>query len=219
MNKTKVDPKMGERIHKLLLSKGIETPMDLAKFTSEEHSKNEIEFHFAQIMELLGLDLNDDSMQGTPHRVAKMFVYEIFSGLNYDNFPYCTAVENKMNCNEMVICKDVTVNSSCEHHFVTIDGLAKVAYIPNDKVIGLSKINRIVRFFSKRPQIQERLTEQIHATLCAVLGIKDVAVEISAVHFCVKTRGIEDSNSYTTTRKLGGKFFDDAQVRHEFLNG
>lgn len=166
----------------------------------------------------LGLDLADDSLMDTPRRVSKMFVDEIFYGLDYANFPKITTVENKMQYDEMLIIKGCQVSSTCEHHFVVIDGLAKIAYIPKDKVIGLSKINRIVKFFSKRPQIQERLTEQIFAALQFILKTDSIAVEIDATHFCVKSRGVEDSGSSTVTRKLGGVFMSKPEVRNEFLN-
>jgi GTP cyclohydrolase I len=168
-------------------------------------------------MEILGLDLTDDSLMETPNRVSKMYVNEIFWGLDYENFPKCTAVDNKMKYDEMVVEKDITVMSNCEHHFVIIDGLATVAYLPNKKVLGLSKMNRIVEFFAKRPQIQERLTNQIAAALQFILETEDVAVTINASHYCVKARGVEDYNSSTITSFLGGKFRTDTLVRSEFL--
>ena len=154
----------------------------------------------------------------TPTRLAKMYVDELYWGLDYNNFPKCTAIENKMGYDEMVLEKNVTVLSTCEHHFVTIDGLAAIAYIPNKKVIGLSKLNRIVEFFSKRPQVQERLTEQIYHTLTYILGTEDVAVVIDAVHFCVRSRGVRDYNSSTITSKLGGRFKSNPALRAEFLS-
>ena len=169
-------------------------------------------------MQTLGLDLSDDSLMGTPDRVAKMFVDEIFCGLSYDNFPKITTIENKMNVDQMVLCKDISMNSTCEHHFVVIDGFAKVAYIPDATIIGLSKINRIVRFFAQRPQVQERLTQQISETLKFLLGTDNVAVQITATHHCVKSRGIMDANSYTVTSCLGGNFYDQSETRAEFYN-
>jgi GTP cyclohydrolase I len=170
-------------------------------------------------MNILGLDLTDDSLEETPKRVAKMFVKELFWGLDPDKFPKCTAVENKMDYrNSFVLEKSVTVHSSCEHHFVTIDGLATVAYIPHNKVLGLSKINRIVQYFSKRPQIQERLTEQVAETIALIAETPDVAVYIDAVHYCVKSRGIQDVNSSTVTCATRGRFAEpDSEVRREFL--
>ena len=168
-------------------------------------------------MEVLELDLKNDSLQGTPDRVAKMFIDEMFYGLNYDNFPKCTAVENTMKYDEMVVVDRISMSSACEHHFVVIDGFASVAYIPKNKVIGLSKINRIVDFFAKRPQIQERLTEQIYYALNYILETEDIAVKIKAVHYCVKARGVKDVTSSTTTTKIGG-VFKESEARNEFLN-
>ena len=216
---SKTNYELGAEVQKYLTAKGVETPMKIKPTVIVDGLKKKIiEQKFKEIMVALQLDLSDDSLQDTPARVAKMFVDEIFYGLDYNNFPKCTAVDNKMKYDEMLIIKNVEVSSTCEHHFVVIDGVAKVAYIPKDKVIGLSKINRIVKFFSKRPQIQERLTEQIFFALEFILGTSDIAVEVDAVHFCVKSRGVEDSNSRTTTRKLGGIFKSKSEVRNEFLN-
>ena len=168
-------------------------------------------------MRTLGLDINDDSLRDTPKRVAKMYVSEIFWGLDPEAFPKCTAVENKMHYDEMVVERNVIVQSNCEHHFVVIDGSATVAYIPKDKVIGLSKINRVVEYFAKRPQIQERLTEQVYHALSFILGTDDVAVVIDAQHYCVKSRGVEDTGSSTVTSKLGGVFKTDSATRQEFM--
>jgi GTP cyclohydrolase I len=169
-------------------------------------------------MKTMGLDLNDDSLTDTPKRVAKMYVNEIFWGLDYDAFPKCTTVDNKMKYDEMVVERNVNVQSNCEHHFVIIDGLATVGYIPKQKVLGLSKINRIVEYFSKRPQIQERLTEQVYHALSYILETENVAVVIDAQHYCVKSRGVEDVGSSTVTSKLGGCFKSDPAVRAEFMN-
>jgi GTP cyclohydrolase I len=169
-------------------------------------------------MRVLGLDLSDDSLIETPKRVAKMYVNEIFWGLDYDAFPKCTTVDNKMKYDEMVIERNVNVQSNCEHHFVVIDGVATVAYIPKQKVLGLSKINRIVEYFAKRPQIQERLTEQVYHALQFILETDDIAVVIDAQHYCVKSRGVEDVGSSTVTSKIGGVFKSDPSVRLEFMN-
>ena len=169
------------------------------------------------IMVTLGLDLKDDSLIETPHRIAKMYVNEIFCGLDYENFPKITVIDNKMGVEEMVKVKDISLTSTCEHHFVTIDGMAKVAYIPNDKIIGLSKINRIVRFFSQRPQVQERLTQQVLVALQSLLATDHVAVTIDAKHYCVKARGVMDATSTTQTTALGGSFKSDPKTRTEFL--
>jgi len=214
-NKTKTDPILGQKVHEHLVKVGVETPV-----TKSRHDRKTqielIEQNFTAIMNILGLDLNDDSLAETPKRVAKMYVNEIFWGLDYEAFPKCTTVNNKMKYNEMVVERNVSVQSNCEHHFVVIDGLATVAYVPKDRVLGLSKINRIVEYFSKRPQIQERLTEQIFHTLQYILDTEDVAVMIDAQHYCVKSRGVEDTGSSTVTSRLGGGFKSDPAVRNEF---
>ena len=216
-NKTKTDPELGRQVHEHLVKMGVETPIKKRNLDRKEQI-DIIEGNFAEIMRALGLDLTDDSLIETPKRVAKMYVNEIFWGLDYDAFPKCTTVDNKMKYNEMVVERNVNVQSNCEHHFVIIDGTATVAYVPKDKVLGLSKINRIVEYFSKRPQIQERLTEQIFHTLQFILGTEDVAVMIDAQHYCVKSRGVEDTGSSTVTSRLGGGFKNDPAARAEFLN-
>jgi GTP cyclohydrolase I len=217
-NKTKTDSELGRKVHEYLVKMGVETPtIDTSKLDRKDKI-DEIEKHFAAIMHVLGLDLTDDSLNETPKRVAKMYVNEIFWGLDYDAFPKCTTVDNKMHYNEMVVERNVNVQSNCEHHFVVIDGVATVAYVPNQKVLGLSKINRIVEYFSKRPQIQERLTEQIFHALCFILETDDVAVMIDAQHYCVKSRGVEDTGSSTVTVRLGGGFKNDPAARNEFLS-
>jgi len=214
-NKTKTDPELGQKVHEHLVKMGVETPTKPTIFDRKDKIEV-IEAHFSQIMRTLGLDLEDDSLCDTPKRVAKMYVNEIFWGLDYEAFPKCTAVDNKMKYNEMVCERNINVQSNCEHHFVVIDGLATVAYVPNQKVLGLSKINRIVEYFSKRPQIQERLTEQIFHALQYILETEDVAVMIDAQHYCVKSRGVEDTGSSTVTSKLGGGFKSDPAARAEF---
>jgi GTP cyclohydrolase I len=198
-------------------STGIETPMkpDAFKLSDDEKMKK-IQFHFTEIMETLGLDLNDDSLKGTPQRVAKMYVKEIFSGLNPSNKPKIALFENKYQYKQMLVEKDITFYSNCEHHFVPIFGKAHVAYISNGKVIGLSKLNRIVQYFAKRPQVQERLTVQIAHELQTILQTKDVAIIIDAKHLCVSSRGVQDINSATVSSFYGGKFEEDA-TRAEFL--
>ena len=163
-----------------------------------------IKSSFTEIAEALGLDLTDDSLTETPHRIAKMYVDEIFCGLDYNTFPTISVIDNKMGVDEMVKIDGISVISTCEHHFVTIDGSARVAYIPKGKIIGLSKINRIVRFFSQRPQVQERLTQQILVSLQTLLETDDVGVNIKAMHYCVKARGVMDASSKTETTALGG---------------
>ncbi|MCL4779849.1 MAG: GTP cyclohydrolase I FolE [Gammaproteobacteria bacterium] len=201
-----------------LIARGLETPMVDNQLGAEE-KRQRIQAHFAEIMKVLGLDLRDDSLMDTPRRIAKMYVNEIFGGLDYANFPKLTVVENKMQVEEMVRVDGIDLSSTCEHHFITIDGTASVAYIPQRKVIGLSKINRIVSFFAQRPQIQERLTEQVLLALQTLLDTRDVAVSITAVHYCVKARGVMDSNSETTTTALGGVFKTSPDTRREFLQG
>ena len=216
-NKTKTDPELGLKVHEYLVKMGVETPTN-PNGLSRTDKIEIIETHMKKIMETLGLDLSDDSLTETPKRVAKMYVNEIFWGLDYEAFPKCTTVDNKMKYNEMVVERNVNVQSNCEHHFVIIDGLATVAYVPNEKVLGLSKINRIVEYFSKRPQIQERLTEQVFHTLQFILETNDVAVMIDAQHYCVKSRGVEDTGSSTVTVRLGGGFKNDPAARAEFLS-
>lgn len=216
-NTMNTDRKLGHRVRLEMERLGIETPMHETELLSQNSQLETIQDAFLEIMTALNLDMEDDSLKDTPRRVAKMFVREIFEGLDYDMFPSCTQVENKFHADEMVIEGGIDVSSTCEHHFQNIEGTAKVAYIPNKKVLGLSKLNRIVRFFSKRPQIQERLTLQIQAALCLILDTQDVAVEIRAIHHCVKSRGIEDKNCWTTTRKISGAF-KDANTKNEFLN-
>jgi len=214
-NKTKIDPVLGQQVHEHLVKMGVETPT--VNNAIDRKAKIEIiENAFTNIMLTLGLDLNDDSLAETPKRVAKMYVNEIFWGLDYEAFPKCTTVDNKMKYNEMVVERNVNVQSNCEHHFIVIGGLATVAYVPKDKVLGLSKINRIVEYFSKRPQIQERLTEQIFHTLQFILDTEDVAVMIDAKHYCVSSRGVEDTGSSTVTSRLGGGFKNDPAARNEF---
>jgi len=215
-DKTKTDPVLGQKVHEHLISVGVETPV-IDNGLSRNEKIEKIEGHFDQIVSTLGLDLKDDSLTDTPKRVAKMYVNEIFWGLDYDAFPKATVVENKMQYNEMVVEKGVSVQSYCEHHFVNIDGLATVAYVPNKKVLGLSKMNRIVEYFSRRPQIQERLTEQIYHALSFILETENVAVMIDAKHFCVKSRGVEDTQCSTVTSRLGGSFKAHPEVRAEFL--
>lgn len=192
------------------------TPMVHNDLTNEEKIRR-ITTKFTEIMEVLGLDLADDSLAQTPHRVAKMYVNEVFSGLDPKKFPKMTVIENKMNYDQMIVVQGITCLSFCEHHFLPIDGVATVAYIPNKKVIGLSKINRIVQYFSRRPQVQERLTKQITDCLQYILGTDHVAVHVSAKHYCVVMRGIEDTSSITSTSDVRGDFKNRQETREEFL--
>jgi GTP cyclohydrolase I len=199
------------------ISTSVDTPMRPVAFAmSDEEKKAKIEFHFRQIMETLGLDLTDDSLKGTPKRVAKMYIDEIFSGLNPANAPKIALFDNKYQYNGMLVEKNISFYSNCEHHFVPIMGKAHVAYISNGKVIGLSKLNRIVQHFAKRPQVQERLTMQIAKELRKILGTDDVAVLIDAKHLCVSSRGIKDESSATVTSYYGGQFLQES-VKAEFL--
>lgn len=205
------------KVQAALIERGLETPMLSTRISAKE-KKEQIEHHMRSILELMSLDLKDDSLVDTPKRIAKMYVDEIFSGLDYSNFPKITVIENKMKFDEMVKVKNIGLTSTCEHHLVTIDGMATVAYLPRTKIIGLSKINRIVRFFAQRPQVQERLTQQVLVALQILLETKDVAVKMDAVHYCVKSRGIMDSTSSTTTTALGGIFKSNPATRAEFLH-
>lgn len=194
------------------------TPLRPDAFELDDDEKiNRIEKHFREIMTILGLDLKDDSLNGTPRRVAKMYVKEVFSGLNPKNRPHARLFENKYKYDQMLVEKDITFYSHCEHHFVPIFGKAHVAYFSSGKVIGLSKINRIVQYFAKRPQVQERLTVQIAKELQRVLKTEDVGVVIDATHLCVASRGVGDTNSKTGTAHFAGKFQDE-NIKREFLN-
>lgn len=220
LDRTKVDPELGAKIREYLISKGVETPFDEDTINIDSKKKiSIIEEHMKEIGRILGYDLTDDSFKDTPNRFAKMQVLDLNWGLRTDNFPKCTTVDNKMHYDEMVIERGIKVMSQCEHHIQTIDGKAIVAYIPNDKVLGLSKINRVVDYFSRRLQIQERLTEQVYHSLCYILDTDNIAVMIDAEHYCVRARGIEDLTSRTVTSKLGGVFKDSSSnARGEFLS-
>jgi GTP cyclohydrolase I len=229
LDKRKCDPELGARVRQHLIELGLETPLnndqvpisgtvgEYRAYTVKEKI-DIIERNVKEILETLGMDLTDDSLIDTPTRVAKMYVSEIFYGLDAETFPKCTAIENKFNSDEMIVERNVNVQSSCEHHLITIDGYATVAYIPNKKVLGLSKLNRIVEYFAKRPQVQERLTMQIHAALCFILETDNVAVLVDAQHFCVKSRGVQDVNSRTVTSRISGAFKDDASTKAEFMS-
>jgi GTP cyclohydrolase I len=228
-NKTKTDPELGLKIHEHLVKMGVETPMNsnhvkIADGSLVNPSKMDrkekielIESKFTDIMALLGLDLSDDSLAETPRRVAKMYVNETMWGLDYEAFPKCTTVENKMKYDEMVIERNITVQSLCEHHILPIVGKATIAYVPKNKVLGLSKMPRIVEYFSRRPQIQERLTEQVFHALQYILETDNIAVLIDATHLCVSSRGVEDTSASTITTKLGGWFKTDPAARAEFM--
>jgi len=193
------------------------TPMREDAFDKSDEIKiKNIEKHFKNIMEELGLDLEDDSLSGTPHRVAKMYVKELFYGLNPKNKPKLSVFDNKYGYRKMLVEQNITINSSCEHHFLPITGYAHVGYIPKDKVIGLSKINRLVDYYAHRPQVQERLCIQILKDLQDSLDIEDVIIVVTSKHLCVSSRGIKDKSSLTTTMEYGG-CFKDSSYRNEFL--
>ncbi|KFI13876.1 GTP cyclohydrolase [Vibrio coralliilyticus] len=205
-----------KKVQEALIARGLETPLVPSEMTADEKYQR-IRGLLTEVISTLGLDLTDDSLAETPHRISKMYVHEIFSGLDYQNFPKISVIENKMAVDEMVKVSDVNITSTCEHHFITIDGLAQVAYIPSNKIIGLSKINRIVRFFAQRPQVQERLTQQILVAIQTLTETENVAVSIKATHYCVKSRGVMDTSSETSTTALGGIFKTNPQTRAEFL--
>ena len=205
------------KVRDVLIARGLETPL-VDNGLSRDQKFERIQASFSDIARTLGLDLTDDSLRDTPERISRMYVDEIFSGLDYARFPKATSIANKMKVEEMVRIEGISVVSTCEHHFVTIDGVASVGYIPAGKIIGLSKVNRIVRFFAQRPQVQERLTQQVLVALQTLLETDDVAVAIDAVHYCVKARGVMDANSRTRTTALGGQFKVDARTRGEFLS-
>lgn len=215
LDKTKTNPYLGCAVHENLIKIGVESPMVETKLSKYEERLVTITRNVSEIMVALGLDLKDDSLCETPRRIAKMYLNEIFWGLDYNNFPKITTIENKMQYDNVLLERHIKVNSTCEHHFIPMIGEAFIAYLPDKKVIGLSKINRIVEFFSRRPQVQERLTEQIFHTLCMLLETDNVAVLIKAEHTCVKLRGVEDTNSDTLTSRLGGIFFNSPS-RNEF---
>ena len=212
----KTDKKLGYAVKRYLIKKGVETPIVEVNLGREEKI-DLIRANMRTIIEVLGLDTTDDSIKDTAARVGKMYVDELCAGMDYERFPAVTRFDNKMGYNQMVLQKDITFHSMCEHHFVNFHGLAQVGYIPNGKVVGLSKLNRIVNFFARRPQVQERLNEQIFYALEYILGTSDIAVLMQAEHLCVKSRGIHDQNSGMTTSKLGGGFYDISKLRNEFM--
>ena len=218
MVKTKINKERIELIGDNHLSTSIQTPMQPNAFDKSDDEKIEnIQHYFSLIMNELGLDLSDDSLSGTPYRVAKMFVKELFYGLDPKNRPKISTFENKYGYKKMLIEQNITIDSSCEHHFLPIIGHAHVGYIPKEKVIGLSKINRLVDYYAHRPQVQERLSRQILKDLQHVLETEDVIVMICAKHLCVSSRGIQDKDSLTTTIEYGGNF-EKQSYRDEFLN-
>lgn len=219
-NSKKTNNDLGIEVNKYLVEKGVETPMkDQASNVTDQKTIDSIQELYAQIMELQGLDLTDDSLMDTPKRVAKVLTEEKFYGLNYNNFPKCTTVINKTpEDSDMVILRDMELHSLCEHHYEPIIGKVQIAYVPGKNILGLSKFNRIVDFFGRRPQIQERLTKQIFYALQYILQTDDIAVIIDAEHMCVKTRGVLDSCSDTVTSKFGGRFSEGSALRAELVS-
>tara|TARA_R110002020_G_scaffold205671_1_gene410344 strand:+ start:85 stop:774 length:690 start_codon:yes stop_codon:yes gene_type:complete len=220
LEKSKTSTKTGLEVGNYLASKGIETPMAGSRVDSimDESIRKEIEEHLAAIMKLQGLDLSDDSLMDTPKRWSKVLTKEKFYGLDYNNFPKCTTVINKTpNDSDLVVLRDIKLISLCEHHYEPIIGKCQIAYIPGKNILGLSKFNRIVDFFARRPQIQERLTKQIFYALKLILETDDIAVVIDAEHMCVKTRGVQDPCSDTVTSKTGGAFREIGALRNEFF--
>ncbi len=216
-NKTKTDASLGLDVAKHLRSLGLETPTTHLVDVDNKEKIEQIEKHMFEVCRILGLDLTDDSLVETPKRVAKMLVLEQCWGLLPENFPKNTTIANKMKTDEMVTVGQIPVMSICEHHLVTIEGHAVVSYLPKNKVIGLSKLARIVEYYSRRPQVQERLTSQIYHALSYLLETEDVAVGINAKHFCMISRGVETPNAWTQTTKLGGSFKTDPSTKAEFL--
>lgn len=216
LNSHKTDPALGKQVEDYLTNIGVNTPMVGVKDSSDEKISY-IQEHMHAILSKMGLDMTDDSLSGTPRRVAKMFINEIFWGLDYRNFPRMMTIDNKMDCDEMIVENGITIYSDCEHHIRPIVGKAAVAYIPNKKVLGISKMARVCEYFSRRPQVQERLTSQIFHSLQYILDTDNVAVHISAMHLCVAQRGVEDTQASTITNKFGGSFKNKAATRAEFF--
>lgn len=220
-DKNKLNGSTGQKVREFLEAQGVETPMIKAPMfhVDDDFTRGEIEILCRKIMELQGLDLTDDSLIETPKRWSKVLTKEKFYGLNYNNFPKCTTVVNKKPEDaDLVLIRDINLNSLCEHHYEPIVGKVQIAYIPGDKILGLSKFNRIVDFFARRPQIQERLTKQIFYALSFLMETENIAVVIDAEHMCVKTRGVLDACSDTVTSKTGGVFRKNSTLRSEFYS-
>lgn len=220
MSDNKCDPVLGLKIQQYLINKGVESPInfDVYHSTTADEKVAAIQKNMKETLEMLGFDLTNDSVMDTPKRIAKMWVKETMSGLDYHNFPKLMTFENKFQAAGAVTVRDVQSMSVCGHHIITIDGKATISYIPNKKLIGLSKINRLVSYFSRRPQEAERLTLQIYHALEYVLETDNIAVFLDGTHYCVKSRGVGDANSSTSTVKLGGVFMSDAALRSEFFS-
>lgn len=218
-DKTKVSSDLGKKVHEYLKDMGVETPMTLSAVDRSNKEKiDKIEMLMTEVWETLGLDLTDDSLKETPNRIAKMLVLDHYWGLLPENFPKNTTIMNKMNCDEMITLTEVPIMSNCEHHGVIFSGSAVISYIPFQKVIGISKLARVAEYFSRRPQVQERLTAQIYHALTYLLGTDNVAIHIKAQHYCMISRGVESPNTWTVTTKLGGVFKEKPEVRAEFIS-
>jgi GTP cyclohydrolase I len=209
------DPELGTKVFNALYEKKLDSLRNEANI---DWAKGVFFYGIRDGLTNLGLDIQDPSIKDTPKRFANMFVDELCWGLNYDNFPKCTTTPNDMSYDQMVLVRGIQTTSLCEHHLQTIDGVTHIAYIPKDKVMGLSKFARVTNFFARRPQIQERMTEQIHAALCYILDTDDIAVVVNAVHYCMKARGVEQQNCSTQTDKCSGRFLSQAPLRQEFLH-
>lgn len=213
------DPELGKAVEAELIRAGLETPRrNVYHGLNNDSKKQAIASAFLDVMKVMELDYTDDSLKDTPKRIAKMYVDEVMYGLNYDNFPKIMTFENSFHDAGMVVEKNIRVNSMCSHHFVPTIGTATIGYIPKNKVIGLSKLNRVIDFFARRPQEQERFVMQVHAVIKFLLDTNDVAVYIDAKHYCVSWRGVKDEDSSFVTSKLSGAFLDDSVVRSEFYN-
>jgi len=217
MNREKTDSTTGKKVHDYLVSIGLETPTTIALANPNEDKIKLITERMKEIHQIIGLDLTDDSLIDTPSRIAKMWVNEKFWGLHPENFPKMTAIENKMGYDEVLIENNIRVLSECEHHWQIITGTCSVAYKPKNKVLGLSKLNRIVQYFSARPQVQERLTQQIGETVKFITETEDVAVVMNAAHYCVISRGARDQDASTVTSYLSGVFRSDMAARAELM--
>jgi GTP cyclohydrolase I len=217
LGKRKFDPELGTKVHDKLVSAGCEQPYDSNLHYHPAHAHDELMQAIAKVIPHLGLDLNDESLQDTPKRFADMFVGELTNGLDYNRFPKCTTTP--AHDDQMVIVRGVQVMSLCEHHLQTIDGIANIAYIPRHRLLGLSKFARITEFFSRRPQVQERLTSQIAKTLQFILDTEHVAVSITATHYCMRARGAMQHASVTTTNVMSGHFLNKQAAREEFFHG
>lgn len=217
-DKTKTDPELGQRVYNHLRSLGLEEATTDLLYVSNKEKIEKIEHHMTEVYKTLGYDLTNDSLYETPKRIAKMMVLEQCWGLLFENFPKCTTTENRKPGGQMVMCEGIQVMSVCQHHHVTIDGICSVAYIPKNKVLGLSKLNRIVEYYSRRATIQENLTNQIFEAVKFITETEDVAVAMNAKHYCVASRGVGDSGSRTNTSALGGAFMSSPDVRAEFYS-